>query len=240
MALGKRQRKLLVVLSVLLVGALVLGLSLPLWLPWALGPVARRLGAQYGDYHREGYGRFLLSRVGYTNNSVRFSARTVEALTPTAWLSRLGTGPSKSEGRFVSVSDWRLEVNSSTNFASTNAPGIRSSNTTGSVYATVQEVLAEVHALRRWIPEAVLSNGVVQVGEILIEIPAMTWSSGKVWGEERIPKINQEASVRADLGGLPPYHVEIWSDSLHLRSAIAVSTNSTGLDVRGTNWWWDN
>src|SRR5437899_1726649 len=71
--------------------ALVL-ISLPLWFPLAFRPLARKMGATYSTYHREGYARFTLSNVVYSNGSALVHAENLQAFTPTVWLARLALG----------------------------------------------------------------------------------------------------------------------------------------------------
>src|SRR5437660_368174 len=89
MRLGKRQRKLLRGLAVMLAALLALWGAMPLWLPWVLGPVAKIWGARYSSYEREGYRRFAVEQVTFTNRSGRFRAERIEALVPSVWLWRL-------------------------------------------------------------------------------------------------------------------------------------------------------
>ncbi len=90
-------------------GLLGIWFSLPLWFPWLLRPLARQVHARFADYQREGYGRFSLYGVTYTNRAIRFKAQHIEGLTPTVWLARLATGAGQREQPFVSFSGWQLE-----------------------------------------------------------------------------------------------------------------------------------
>src|SRR5207244_414579 len=67
-------------------GLLLVIVSLPLWFPWILAPLAQRWGLSYAQYHRAGYARLVLLNVASTNASNRFAAGKVEVLLPTFWL----------------------------------------------------------------------------------------------------------------------------------------------------------
>src|SRR5882724_11294407 len=88
MPLGKRQRKLLLGLCLGLAIMVLLPLSLPLWFPWVLRPLAAKYGASYASYEREGYSRLALRQVTITNCNVRFRADSIKTLVPTIWLWR--------------------------------------------------------------------------------------------------------------------------------------------------------
>src|SRR5688572_22378471 len=103
MAPGKR-RKTLRFLAFIFLGLLLLLIALPLWFPWVLKPAAKTFGAGYASYEREGYARFRLSGVTFTNEAAIVHAGNVAAFVPTAWLWRM-VSSSKSEP-FARVSSW--------------------------------------------------------------------------------------------------------------------------------------
>src|SRR5687767_11805229 len=88
MAAGRRRLKPVRILLLIVVALLVIITALPLWFPWVLRPVAKQFGGSYAEYHREGYRRFRLTNVSFTNSSGQFQARHAEALIPTIWLWR--------------------------------------------------------------------------------------------------------------------------------------------------------
>ena len=89
MPLGKRQRKVILVLGLALGGLVLLCVSLPLWFPWMLGGLTRLWGAEYSAYERLGYNRFVVRNVVFTNQDVRVQVRKMEAFLPPAWLWRV-------------------------------------------------------------------------------------------------------------------------------------------------------
>src|ERR1044071_1046832 len=79
----------------ILIAALV-GLALPLWLPWVLPPIAAKYNLQFAAYQREGYGRFVLRGVHYRSGRLEFRAGRVEGLLPYHWLTRKFSGSTRS------------------------------------------------------------------------------------------------------------------------------------------------
>ena len=85
MPLAKGYRRLFIVLGLVLAGFVGLWVSVPLWLPWVLRPMANQRGVYYSGYKREGYRHFALQGISVTNQSLRFRAERVEALVPSVW-----------------------------------------------------------------------------------------------------------------------------------------------------------
>src|SRR5215469_13934063 len=106
MALRKRRKILLVLLSVVLLVGLVIA-ALPLWFPLALRPIAKRFGATYADYKRIGYQQFQLTDFALTNRTTHLQAARVRTLLPTVWLWRHVTG-ARTQG-FLDVHSWNYE-----------------------------------------------------------------------------------------------------------------------------------
>lgn len=226
MRFGMRQRKGLVILGLGVASLLVLWISLPFWFPWVLRPLAERAGVHYARFEREGYGRFSLYALSYTNGSVRIGAQRVEALTPSVWFWRLAAGTEKQAAPFLAISGWHLESLPTT------------ATTGGSVYSEAQELAADLKLLRRWMPLAVLSNGTVRVENTLVEIPALNWSRGNLNFGIEVPKL--KVSLSGILSTEMPYELRIRSEPLHLFSNMRLSTNLSGLDLQSTNLWWSN
>src|SRR5690242_5457443 len=88
MAGGKR-RKFFRLLAFSFLGLLLALAVMPLWLPWVLKPVVKRFGASYSGYERDGYSRFRVSGVTFTNQHAHVHAERVGAFVPTVWLWRM-------------------------------------------------------------------------------------------------------------------------------------------------------
>src|SRR5215831_541877 len=149
MPLGRRQRKLLLISILGLGGLILLLLSLPLWFPWVLRPIAGRFGASFERYERNSYSRFTLYQLSFTNRTVRLRVRRVDLLIPTAWFGRLAFG--EVESPFLQAMDWQLQT----------IPGVSRSDRPTSVFRSVQDVQNALHRLRKWLPRSTLSKGQV-------------------------------------------------------------------------------
>src|SRR3954470_16360842 len=108
MARGKGKKRVLLAGALLAGALLIVWLSLPLWFPWILKPLARKQGATYTSYERISYNRFALHELAFTNATLELQAQRAEALVPTAWLVRALRG--KQAEPFLRVENWRLRI----------------------------------------------------------------------------------------------------------------------------------
>src|SRR5204863_2388490 len=141
MALGKRKRRVLKVIGLMVAGLVAMVLLLPVWLPWVLRPVAKRLGVQYLKYEREGYGKFVLRGVTFKEDEVTVRAEKVEAWTPTVWIWRWWR--KANDVTYARVSGWRVEIEPA-------KPGPNPASLSKS-YRDVGEVAKIV---KKWLPSA--------------------------------------------------------------------------------------
>src|SRR5437762_1379060 len=165
MRLGKGKRKLLRWLYFTLAALLVFWVASPVWFPWVLRPIAGMCGAHYGRYERNGYRRFTVEQVTFTNKDAKVRAERLAGLTPPIWLWHLLThheGWTTNEP-FVRVSGWQYEAIPS------GRPG------RGSTYTNAQDVSQILQRVTKWVPSAVLSNGTVLVEKTVVDLPAATW-----------------------------------------------------------------
>jgi translocation and assembly module TamB len=238
MPLGKRQRRVLLGLGILLAGIVVLLVSLPLWFPWLMRPIAAKNGARYARYERLGYRRFAAEGVGFTNDAIRFRAQRVEGMVPSIWYWRIISSNAKQLDTFVRVSGWELDLSASTK--SNLSPSIKTHQATVSVYTNVQEVAEVLKEVKYWIPAATLSNGTLRIESTVLRLPNLSWSQGKVQGQIVWPEKQQRATVTANLTNLPSWQAKIESDSLHLQGTVDFSAQAT-MDIVQSTWlWWSN
>src|SRR5262245_54946203 len=124
---GKRKRKLLMALGLMVAGLLLIWFAAPLWFPALRRRFAVSQGIHFARYEHVGYRRFALHEVTYTDPTIRVRADRLEAFVPTVWLWRWAIGRRDVGPPFASVSGWRVEFLSS------------SQTTTSSVYSTAQD-----------------------------------------------------------------------------------------------------
>jgi len=249
MPLGRRQRKLLL-FSILGIGGLILLLlSLPLWFPWVLRPIASRFGASFERYERNSYSRFTLHQFSFTNRTVRLRAKRVDLLVPTAWSWRLAFG--NIEGPFLKANDWRFQT----------VPGVSHTGRPTSVYRSVQDVQIALLRLRKWLPAADLSQGAVLLPDIVLDFPSASWSQGKLtaatfWPQLvftntpllRLLSLKETAGPSGSSPAIAvtaslvksPFEVHLWSDDLRLDSLIRISADTSTVTVAATGSWSSN
>jgi translocation and assembly module TamB len=237
MPLGKRQRRVLLGIGIFLAGIVVLLVSLPLWLPWIMRPIAAKQGAQFASYQRLGYRRFAVEGVGFTNDAIKFRAQRIEGLVPSVWYWRIISSSAK-QNPFLQVSGWELDISPST---TTNlSQSAQTNHATISVHRIVHEVADILQHVKHWIPTATLSNGTLRVESALLKVPNLDWSKGKAQGQLEWPEKQQRAAVTANLTNLPSWQANIESETLHLEGAVDFSAN-TNMDVVQSTWmWWSN
>jgi translocation and assembly module TamB len=230
MPLGKRQRRVLLGLGIILAGIVVLLFSLPLWFPWLTRPIAAKNGAHYARYERVGYRRFAVEGIGFTNDAVRFRAQRLEGLVPSVWYWRIFSSSAKQQNAFLQVSGWELDL----------LPSAKTNQATVSVHTNVQEVAEVLKGVKYWIPAATLSNGTLRIESTVLKIPNLTWSQGKAQGRLEWPEKQQNATVTANLTNLPSWQARIESESLHLQGSVDFSAHAN-MDVVQSTWlWWSN
>src|SRR5262245_46658075 len=104
----KNRRRVWMVLAWLFLCLVIAVITLPLWFPLVLRPVARKAGATYSTYQREGYARFRLSNVVYSNGPALVRVETIEALTPAVWMARLALANTRHP--FARATDWHYTI----------------------------------------------------------------------------------------------------------------------------------
>jgi len=237
MPLGKRQRKILLVLCFGLAGIILLWSSCPLWFPWVLRPVAARFGASYHSYARNGYGGIVFQQITFTNEDIKINATQVESVAPTLWLWRRTFGNNRAP--VFQVKGWQLELNS---------PG---SGSSPSIPEIVDQTSAILHASKSWIPAATLSDGAILLPGVTFKVPSAVWTAGALHVPKffvNIPGLDQilarsslgeltNLTLTSSLGGPQPWQIRVKCEPLRLESAIKISTNALGIGVQSTVSW---
>lgn len=230
MPLGKRQRRLLLGLGIFLAATLLLLLSLPLWFPWVIRPIASRNGAHYQKYERVGYQRFALEGIGFTNDALRFRAQRVEGLVPTVWYSRIISHHPNPRDAFLAVDEWELDL----------VPSKKTNNATTSIYTNVQQIADALRTVQHWLPVASLSNGTLRIQSTVLKVPNLSLAHGRIDGRLEWPEKSLAATVTGNLTNLPSWQASIESDSLHLQAALDFITRTNAAILQSTWTWWSN
>jgi translocation and assembly module TamB len=224
--IGNRQRKLLFSAGLTLAGLAICWFSLPLWFPWVLRPAARKAGLVYSRYEREGYSRFVLHNISYTDRSARVRAERLTALVPSAWLWGRVTGARSSAT--LSAQGWSFE-------------SLPSNQPDESVYSQKHKLDRDVRFLEHWVSLASLSNGTLRLPQLALEVPAATWRTGTLSAELILPWRGAKAMLEGKRGPAGAgYEVRLSSSAIEFHSTILLVTNPAGLALQSTNFWWSN
>ncbi|HVV73840.1 MAG TPA: hypothetical protein VHI52_20420, partial [Verrucomicrobiae bacterium] len=225
--LGRRLRKILKAVGYLFAAALVLVLSLPLWFPWVLRPIAALGGVRYSQYQRQGYSRFQLTQVRVSTAGTQATAKTFAAPVPTAWLWRLATETASPSDPYVQVADWELQSRPST-------------RTKKSTDAQIRLLERKIAGLTRWLPSATLSNGVVRAQGFTCPVPLLAWTGSRLRAEIQLPAPSGPVSATADFTAQSTFYVHLVAQDLHLESRATVASTFSGTDVQAQSSWWSN
>lgn len=209
----------------------ILWLSLSIWFPWILKPWAARHGLHYSSYERQGFRRFTLREVAFTNDYISFRAAQAESWLPTVWVWRAFVRKESRPQAYLLLQDWHLDARP----RQTNS---RAGNS--SVSRTASEVSSILETVARWMPAATGSNGLLQLPGVALEIKSMAWSPSGLSGQLKWLNGNQDLVFNASLGKGKVHKVQLRSESLKLQSTITLALNATGLNIQSRNLWWSN
>src|SRR5262245_14547702 len=150
MSLRKRSRTIIAILVSLFVVAALVWVATPLWFPWVLPSIAKKLNAQYSAYERGHERDFILRGVRYQDKTVLVTAERLHAPLPNRWLWALAFG-SRTSRPVIQISNWTVTLPPPTKTApaelqSTNAP-VRTST----------PVPQALQTIAKWLPPATLT-----------------------------------------------------------------------------------
>lgn len=228
MPFGKGRRKWFWAVGCLLVGVTVVWFALPVWFPWALRPLAARVGARFSGYERVGYGRFGLDNLTLTNESTIIHVGRAEALVPSVWLWALATTANPAATRFLKLDNWSCQVLPS-----------RSTNSSPP-FAQVQDLAEMLRWLQRWVPAAILEHGRVLAGKTSVDVPDASWTEGRLMAALVLSSVLPGRVVQASISPARPFALKMDCAALELASAINITTNQAGLDLNGWVGWQTN
>ncbi|MBC8003703.1 MAG: translocation/assembly module TamB domain-containing protein, partial [Opitutaceae bacterium] len=209
----------------------VLGVSLPLWFPWVLGPILRTQGIRYASHDRSGYSRLVLRDIQGEWNGTTVRAAQVDLALPLAWLRSLRAAAHSNEV-VVSIRDWRVVVNAAAADPSTNA--------VLSTVAILDDVSTAFAGLRKWVPAATATNGVVLYGLQSLSIPTLRWASGSL--DLRVLPVGGRPDVDLAVGlqTVEPMRLKIrWPDR-EVEGQAVVGREGRSWNVNGDLAWRTN
>jgi translocation and assembly module TamB len=219
-------RWLLILIAASAVGIVLILVTLPLWLGTALESVGARSGLTFGNYSRDGYGRFVLTDVAYKSAGIRASAKRVTADSPLAWVwERMA-----EEGGEFRVDDWSITME-----PVVNPPPARSENKAASGWVPIRAQVKDlVTRIEPWLTRATLGRGTVQLPDRTISIAGASW-------HERALIVDglafQDRIVQARLS------VPAAGDEIDFRASTAndearIHLTSRGPQLSGSVEWW--
>ena len=230
---GKRQRKLLRLLGLVLLVIVLLLALMPVWFPWLLKPVAARKGVRYSRYERHGFQKFALRDLTFTNRTLSIRADHIEALMPIPWFWRCVVEPGATNKEpFLRASKWEAEFHKQTTAQRSTA------TKPVSTYTNVQQTLVVFQTLKRWLPAAALSNGTLRIEQNVLHPELVTWAHARLQISGNVLQTGWQGTV--ELSPTRASVIEISSKSQQFHSTIQIVTESQGLKIESTNQWRGN
>jgi hypothetical protein len=233
MATSKWKRKTFIVLGAAALIAAALGASLPFWLSSILPRVVRSRGADYSAYHREGYGRFVLTGVTFTNEGIRFAAKRVEALVPTVWLWQRSFGGRPDGTPFLKIQDWRLDVIEGNEVETERKP-------IASAPAVLNEIESVFRDVRNWAPVAEASNGVVNVQGKDLRVANARWEQGTLNARASFEQRKEIVTIRLAAVKKFPWELDVSVPELSFESHWKISKTANAASLQGEALWLSN
>jgi translocation and assembly module TamB len=212
-----RKRKLLRYVLYVVLGGVLLIVLLPVWLPWALRPVAKNFGFKFQEYHRDSYRRFTATELSYSNANVRFSVDKVSASIPIF-----------GKTDFVDIANWRLEFSPKKTARQTQkAPSVHR------IFRQTERIVPKV--LER-VPRGSATNGVISWPGQALGVPSLSVFPDRI--AATVEWSNQLARLELALG--EPHQIQIAVPSTNLLLNIAAHADASMLRVSSTNRWLTN
>ena len=214
----ERRRKLLHGLAYFVLFLVIIGLTIPVWLPWLLRPVSRSFGFTFGDYQRESYTRFNAGNLTYSNRHVRFSAERVS-----------GSIPLTGKSHFVHVTNWRLEI-------LPKPPRITAPKGSPSVHRVFRQTEKIVARVIDWVPQGSATNGIISWPHQVLQVPSLNVSQTLVTAEVMWSNWVGKVAVTPDA----PHQIQISIPSTNLVLSAIARADEAALALWSTNRWLTN
>lgn len=213
--------------------ASLLVVALPLWWPWLLRPLLAAQGIHFGNYERAGYARGALREVRWGASGASFKADRMETPLPGAWLWWKWSGDPNAPP-LVAIQEWNVEV----------APDTNRQEAAGSTHKTANTVDTTFQILRRWLPPASATNGVVRVGTNEFHVRDLVWRDSQVtlvaaW-PPHLPETHVQASFRPPGEARRFATIAVQSAALGLELEVNLSRSIDELAADGFVLWHSN
>ena len=215
-------RKILLWLITAIVSLLVLVLAMPLWFPWLLRPLGRRAGLHYQTYVREGYSRFNLGSVSYTNAHVHLTAWRIRLFVPSTWAWHRFR--SDKTLRYAEVTDWNLLIIP----GSTGQPHSESST-----YTNAQKIGAIISKVDHWLPAIILINGTVELLNRTVQIGQFDWQNRRFQLAAKPAGLPSSMRLEGRLSGETRWQLQANYAPLHLQAQMQAVNSTSNLLVSG-------
>src|SRR5205809_2821981 len=218
----RTRRKVLFWLMGVVALLLLLIVAMPLWFPWLLGPLGGKAGLQYGTYVREGYSRFQLQAVSYTNAHMQVTAQQIRLFVPSIWMWH-HLGREKSV-HYAEVTDWKVTIVS----ASTEQR-----RPEASTYTNAQRIGAIVGKIDHWLPGIALTNGSVEFSKRPIEIEQLVLQNGTFRSTVKPGGVPASMSLEGRLGPEAPWQLKASYAPWHLIAEMHAVHSASNMIVSG-------
>lgn len=245
----RKRRRLVQVMIGLCALAVVLVLSLPIWLPWLLVPGLRLAGVEVGSYERLDYGRFALHETRFTNENLVFTAKRIETLQPAVWATRLaglsggdraGFGSERPERMPIQVEEWRLEL--SPERTKTDEPGISSTT------EALDRARTAINQISRLRPGLDLRQGWIHYQDEVLEVRRVVGGLDRIEMELNAERLEHPVMVEAGwaankqlgtrftlMASTTLFDEAIWS-----QTTLTQAPTQTGWSLEGSGTWSGN
>ncbi|HEV8543355.1 MAG TPA: hypothetical protein VGR78_13250, partial [Verrucomicrobiae bacterium] len=231
--LRRRVLKRVGILIGILLGLIILVLlTFPYWLGYALRPAAARFGVSFANYEQAKDGRFILTDLVRTNRAFDLRISRVEGFRPEVWYRRIGQ--TNQPASFLEVNGWHIVVHEKA------ASAAGRTNQQRSVYGEWKSAEHYIEQARKWAPKVTLLNGIATYQGRDYTFPIITWEGGKldasgVWPISPVP-----FELKGKLTGETSYQLSYAMTPLDLRLVLRFAETNDLLNVKTTAFYKEN
>jgi translocation and assembly module TamB len=218
-------------LGTLLVVFLLAAFTLPFWLPLVLRPSLTKYGLEFGNYEHVGYSRFVLHDLHTSREKFDLSVSRAEGFLPYSWYSHARKVGTNAPPSFLEINGWKVVLKKTEQKKTT--PSI-------DVYPLFKKAESELTLARKWLPKAVLLNGIIQVREKIYSISTITWDRGKLDADGTWPETQVPMELKGNLTGTVPYQLSYAMNPIDLRFRLQLFETNNGLGSKTVAFWKGN